>query len=67
MLGHDNLMNYFKTNFALMQHHKYSLTELENMIPWERVIYIELLKTYLKEQEQQMRDQAATFKKAQKR
>lgn len=67
MLGHDNLMNYFKTNFALMQHHKYSLTELENMIPWERFIYIDLLKTYLKEQEQQVRDQAATFKKAQKR
>lgn len=67
MLGHDNLMNYYKTNFALMQHHKYSLTELESMIPWERFIYIDLLKAYLKEQEQQVRDQAATFKKAQRR
>ena len=35
------LKNYFKSNFALMmQHHKYSLTELENMIPWEREIYV---------------------------
>lgn len=67
MLGHDTLMNYFKTNFALMQHHKYSLTELENMIPWERFIYIDLLKEHIKEQDQKMRDQATTIKKAQRR
>lgn len=67
MLGHDNLMNYFKTNFALMQHHKYSLTEIEAMMPWERFIYIDLLKSYIKEQEEKVRDQAATFKKAQRR
>jgi hypothetical protein len=34
-----------------MQHHKYSLTELEHMIPWEREIYIALLINYLKEEE----------------
>ena len=33
-----------------MQHHKYSLTELENMIPWERNIYISLLVKYLEEE-----------------
>ena len=32
-LSHDSLTNYFETNFALMQHHKYSLSELENMLP----------------------------------
>jgi hypothetical protein len=67
MLGHDKLMNHYKTNFALMQHHKYSLTELEGMIPWERFIYIDLLKEYIAEQDQKNRDQAATFKKAQRR
>lgn len=67
MFSYDNLMNYYKTNFALMQHHKYSLTELENMIPWERFIYIDLLKTYLKEQEQKIKDQTAVNKKAQRR
>ena len=36
-----------------MQHHKYSLTELENMIPWEREIYIGLLVQYIREKEQQ--------------
>ena len=38
----------------MMQHHKYSLTELENMIPWEREIYIGLLMQFLKEDEERM-------------
>jgi len=38
---------YYKTNFALMQHHKYSLTEIENMMPWERQVYTTLLMQYL--------------------
>ena len=35
-----------------MQHHKYSLGELENMIPWESEIYITLLVNYLKEEKE---------------
>jgi len=46
---HDNLQNYFRTNFALMHHHKYSLEVLENMIPWEREIYLIQLEQYIKE------------------
>jgi hypothetical protein len=38
----------------MMQHHNYSLTELENMIPWEREIYIELLLNYLKEEKERI-------------
>jgi|TARA_B100000035_G_scaffold314048_1_gene329262 hypothetical protein len=38
---------YYKTNFALMQHHKYSLTEIENMMPWERQVYTTLLLQHL--------------------
>ena len=38
----------------MMQHHNYSLTELENMIPWEREIYLGLLMQFLKEEEQRM-------------
>lgn len=30
-----------------MQHHKYSLTEIENMIPWERDLYVKLLLDYI--------------------
>jgi hypothetical protein len=49
-MAHEDLASYYKTNFALMQHHKYSLTELENMIPWEREIYITLLQQYIEEE-----------------
>jgi hypothetical protein len=42
-----------------MQHHKYSLTELENMIPWEREIYVTMLMQYLEEEKQKMEQQAA--------
>ena len=38
------------TNFALMQHHKYTLADLENMLPWEREIYVDMLITYIKEE-----------------
>ena len=61
-MGYDNLLNHFKTNFALMQHHKYSLYDLENMIPWERFIYIDLLKQYIKEEEDRIKDQKAMQK-----
>lgn len=43
------------TNFSLMQHHKYSLTELDNLIPWEKQIYVTMLAQYLKEQNEQMK------------
>jgi hypothetical protein len=43
---------YYRINFALMQHHKYSLTEIENMMPWEREIYLALLENYIREEEE---------------
>ena len=49
-MAHEDLESYYKTNFALMQHHKYSLTELENMMPWEREIYVSLLQQYVEEE-----------------
>ena len=36
----------------MMQHHDYSLTELENMMPWEREIYLGLLLEYIKEEKE---------------
>jgi hypothetical protein len=41
----------------MMQHHKYSLTELENMIPWERSIYVSLLVKYLEEEKERINQQ----------
>jgi len=46
----------------MMQHHKYSLTELDNMMPWEREVYISLLLNFLKEQEEQQKEQEARSK-----
>ena len=46
-----DLENFLRLNFALMQYHKYSLTEIENMIPWERDIYVGLLRQHLEEEE----------------
>jgi hypothetical protein len=56
-----DLENYFKLNFALIQYHKWSLTEIENMIPWERDIYTILLKQHLEEEEQKARQQSNNF------
>jgi hypothetical protein len=39
----------------MMQHHKYSLTELDNMLPWERDIYVNLLLKYLEEETERMK------------
>ena len=41
---------YYTLNFSLMQYHKYSLTEIENMIPWERDVYVALLQNHLEEE-----------------
>ena len=41
-------------NFALMQYHKYSLTEIEEMIPFERDVYVSLLVRYLEEEKQRI-------------
>jgi len=43
-------MNMYKTNFALLQYHKYSLTELEEMIPFERELYVTMLAQHLEEE-----------------
>tara|TARA_B100002019_G_C21233057_1_gene581180 strand:+ start:755 stop:928 length:174 start_codon:yes stop_codon:yes gene_type:complete len=49
-MAHTSLESYFKINFALIQHHKYSLTEIENMIPWEKDVYVALLEQYIEEE-----------------
>jgi len=58
----ENLESYYRTNFALMQYHKYSLTELENMMPWERDIYTTLLQQHI-EEENLKRQQAEGVRK----
>ena len=35
-----------------MQHHKYTLADLENMLPWEREIYVDMLIQYIKDEKE---------------
>lgn len=44
-----------------MQHHKYSLNELEDMLPWEREIYITLLTEWIKEENEKIQQQQGRF------
>lgn len=41
-------------NFSLMQHHKYSLTELDDMMPWEREMYISMLMVWIEEETERL-------------
>jgi hypothetical protein len=46
-----------------MQHHKYSLTELESMLPWERDIYVNLLVQYIEEENEKIKQKQASMKR----
>jgi len=50
MLSHNALPNMFMTNFSLMFHHKYSLTEIEGMIPWERDAYLVIMTDHIQQE-----------------
>jgi hypothetical protein len=45
-------------NFSLIQYHKYSLTDIENMIPFEREVYISMLIQYLEEEKLRRQQQS---------
>jgi hypothetical protein len=49
-------MNHYKTNFELL-HRNYSLTELENMMPWERDVYVAMLLQRIKEENESLEKQ----------
>lgn len=56
-MAHMDLESYFRINFALMQFHKYSLSDIENMMPWEREIYVSLLQQHIKEENEKIAQQ----------
>ena len=45
------------TNFSMMQHHKYSLSDIENMIPWEKDVYVALLVKFIAEENERIKRQ----------
>jgi hypothetical protein len=52
MLNHTSLENHYHTIFGLVQHHKYSIQELENLFPYELDIYVAFLLDHIKKKEE---------------
>ena len=44
-------------HFNQLQHHHYSLTEIEEMIPWEREVYLTMLIEHIKEENERAKEQ----------
>ena len=57
MCSQNTLANYYQLTFQLMQHHKYSLTEIENLMPFERDIYVEMLIAHIEQENCKQKDQ----------
>lgn len=53
MLCHMTLPDYYQIIFSLAQHHKYSIDEIEKMIPYERDLYFEMLVNYIRKQQEE--------------
>ena len=49
------MKKYFNDMFVLTHQYKYTLTELENMIPWERDTYVSMLNVWVKEETEKMK------------
>tara|TARA_R110002096_G_scaffold7563_4_gene32584 strand:- start:1571 stop:1744 length:174 start_codon:yes stop_codon:yes gene_type:complete len=47
---HTTLEQYYKTNHQLMYWHKYSITELDSLYPWEKKVYVDLLAEEIKKE-----------------
>lgn len=41
--GNENLSSFYKLNTDLMYYIKLNLQDIENMLPWEREIYVGLI------------------------
>lgn len=62
MTGYYDLSSYYKTNFALMQHHNYTMADIENWLPFERDIYVQMLVEHLKEEKKKMEEEQARIR-----
>ena len=61
-MGHDSLSNVIKSNFNLMHHHRWSLSEIDGMMPWEKHIYIDMLNAWVQEQDDLAKQQENEYK-----
>lgn len=52
MLCHVSLGEYYQMIFSLAQHHKYSISDIEGMLPYERDLYFQMLINYIEKQKE---------------
>jgi len=50
MLCHTSLAEYYQMIFSMAQHHKYSISDIENLIPYERDLYFAMLIDFIEKQ-----------------
>ena len=50
---HNNLVQHYERIFAFKQYHGWTITEIENLIPWELDVMTSLLSNYLEQLEMQ--------------
>lgn len=61
-LSHIDLLNYYKLNFQLVHHHKWALSEIEMMVPWEREVYVGLLRQWIEEENERHKQEEQRLK-----
>ena len=57
MMSHDNLQAFIASNMNVMIHHKISISEIENMLPWERHILLGMIKDVVEKATQRKEQQ----------
>jgi hypothetical protein len=57
--SHDTLPNHYELNFNLVKHHGFSLTELDNMMPYERDVYVLFVRRWIEEETERLKRQQA--------
>ena len=54
-MGYTNLFVYYQKVFGMAQHHKYSIEDIEKMIPYERDLYFDMLLEFIQSQKEKER------------
>lgn len=55
MVGQESLFSYYTINFNIMTYYQWSPEYMDNMIPWERKVYISLLENHVKERNEEIK------------
>lgn len=54
MLSHTTLAMYYENTFALAQHHNYSISDIETLVPFEKYIYVDMLVAFIQKQKEEV-------------